>query len=345
MIDDQHISSLSRDEVHALKRQLPPHAFDPTPARLITLTVHGLIVFTTFFISGHARSAFVAFFSAIIAGHSLACIGFLAHELTHGCIVKNRTVTWVAERLFWSLALVSPTMWRRAHNQTHHPHLNTPLDCDRRFQLAEKSPLRRWYVLLLYPHAELVPWNPFVWLYMNVYFLRNTLAALVPSSIIAPFVPSLPLAAKGDMLRVYLDLAIILSIQGLLALVGSFSIPRFLFVAGVSQVAAAVVAMGYIFTNHFLNPICENADPLTSTTSVVVPKWLDSIHSHYSYHTEHHLFPTLNSAYYPVLSKLLEQKYPQRYQRIPIGEAWRHLWRQAAFAPGPKPARRGEPGG
>ena len=69
--------------------------------------------------------------------------------------------------------------------------------------------------------------------------------------------------------------------------------------------------MMYVFTNHFLNPIDET-DPLTATTSVIVPRWLDLLHCHFSFHTEHHLLPRMNSRYYPHLSNLLSTLYPDK---------------------------------
>ena len=52
------------------------------------------------------------------------------------------------------------------------------------------------------------------------------------------------------------------------------------------------------FTNHFLNPVSMNSDPLVNTTSIVVHPIFDWLHLNFSYHTEHHLFPGMNSDYY-----------------------------------------------
>ncbi|MEB3219939.1 MAG: fatty acid desaturase, partial [Nostocales cyanobacterium 94392] len=42
-----------------------------------------------------------------------------------------------------------------------------------------------------------------------------------------------------------------------------------------------------------------------------------------SYHTEHHVFPTINSDYYPLVQQLLIEKFPEKLNLIPIQEAWR----------------------
>jgi fatty acid desaturase len=191
-------------------------------------------------------------------------------------------------------------------------------------------------VRLTYPNAEIFPWNPLVWVYMNLYFLRNTLAAFISSPRLLRIVPSPPAYRPGDTTHVALDLLAIGVVQSLLWLAGDFSLGRFLLMVLCSQFVASVFVMSYIFTNHFLKPVEMKADALRGSTSVIVPSWVDHLHAHYSYHTEHHLFPTLNSDYYPQLSRLLQQRYPDRYDRIPIAEAWRQLWRQPGFVRDPR---------
>lgn len=329
-------SSLSREEIGRLKAELPSDAFNPAPSKLLPLCFHTAVIVTCFYFAGRIGGVGTLIVCGLIAGHSLAVVGFLSHELTHGIIVRRKSLLFWLERIFWSLALVSPTMWRRAHNQTHHAYLNTPRDCDRKFLVTQETFLRRWYVRLTYPNAEVFPWNPLVWVYMNLYFLRNTLAAFVSSPKFLAIVPAMPAYRPGDTMRVALDLVAIATVQSLLWIIGGFSLGRFLLMLLISQFATSVVVMSYIFTNHFLKPVALDVDAMRGSTSVIVPSWVDRLHIHYSYHTEHHLFPTLNSDYYPQLSKLLLERYPDRYHRIPIGEAWRQLWRQPRFIRDPR---------
>jgi fatty acid desaturase len=97
--------------------------------------------------------------------------------------------------------------------------------------------------------------------------------------------------------------------------------------------------MLYVFTNHFLNPLCEHSDPLVGSTSVIVPRWMDWLHDNFSYHTEHHVFPGMNPRYYPEVSRLLQKHFPDRYNRVPFGEAWRRIWQQEEFISESKPAK------
>ena len=113
-------------------------------------------------------------------------------------------------------------------------------------------------------------------------------------------------------------------------------------VAATAYVATSAVSMGYILTNHYLRPIVDESDPVRSTSSVAVPRWIDWLHFNFSYHTEHHLFPSLNSRYYHLVSPILATAFPESYQRIPIVEAWRRLWGNPAFFPDPVSAKQAE---
>ena len=66
-------------------------------------------------------------------------------------------------------------------------------------------------------------------------------------------------------------------------------------------------------------------DPLINSISLRVPKIFDVLHFNFSYHTEHHIFPGLNSDYYPKVQELLKSHYPDRYNLLDAGEAWRLL--------------------
>ena len=66
-------------------------------------------------------------------------------------------------------------------------------------------------------------------------------------------------------------------------------------------------------------------DPLVNSVSLKMPKIFDLLHFNFSYHTEHHLFPSINSDYYPHVQALLQTHYPESYNLIPGAKAWRLL--------------------
>jgi fatty acid desaturase len=66
-------------------------------------------------------------------------------------------------------------------------------------------------------------------------------------------------------------------------------------------------------------------DPLINSLSIRVPKLFDQLHLNFSYHTEHHIFPGINSDYYPLVQELLKTHYPERLNVLDAGDAWRLL--------------------
>jgi fatty acid desaturase len=83
--------------------------------------------------------------------------------------------------------------------------------------------------------------------------------------------------------------------------------------------------MFYVYTNHMLSPMTPLNDPLVNSVSVRVPKIFDLLHLNFSYHTEHHIFPGMNSDYYPLVQQILLEQFPDRYQVLDIMTAWRLL--------------------
>jgi fatty acid desaturase len=182
-----------------------------------------------------------------------------------------------------------------------------------------------------------------VLLYQVPYFLRNTIAAFVPKGRKLGFLPAMPLYRKGDAIKVLRELLLIALIQVSFLAACGFDWRIFVPMLLVAQLFTSVLVMSYVFTNHFLHPIQESPHPLSGSSTVIVPGWIDRLHSHFSHHTEHHVFPTLRSEYYPALSKILEDRFPGQYHRLPIMEAWRHLWKNPPFLKSPSGSKEATP--
>jgi fatty acid desaturase len=52
---------------------------------------------------------------------------------------------------------------------------------------------------------------------------------------------------------------------------------------------------------------------------------LDLLHLNFSHHVEHHIFPGMNTSYYPMLRRILLERYPEHYQLLDGREAWHRL--------------------
>ncbi|MBA3352104.1 MAG: fatty acid desaturase [Blastocatellia bacterium] len=320
------------DYIRRIRAELPPGAFSPAPRKLWIMFGHLALVVCAYCIFRFGPSVLVAFFLTLVIGHSLACLGFLTHELAHGAIVRSRPLRYALEVFFWGLNLIPATVWRRVHNQTHHIHANTPRDPDRPFLRSEESASTRWYTRLFFPNRRSLRWNPLVALHLVAYTTRNAVAAFYRPPAKPSVVPAVPGYSMRQRAMIVLELIGIVVIQaGVFLLVGR-NWSAYLWASPIAYAVTSAVAMSYIFTNHFLNPISQTHDPLLGTTSVIVPSIIDRLHVHFSLHTEHHLFPSMNSDYYPLVASALRERFPDRYNRLPMLSAWKKLWRREVFS-------------
>jgi len=90
------------------------------------------------------------------------------------------------------------------------------------------------------------------------------------------------------------------------------------------------VAMAYICTNHLHCPLDEGKDPLANSVSLQLPAYFELIHLNFSHHAEHHMFPGMGTEFYPLLRRILLERYPDRYQLLSGAEAWQRLLSRAS---------------
>lgn len=319
------------DYARTIRPLLPKDAFRADPRHAWRIALH-LGLFVSAIVLLRELPLWTAPLWSIVAGHSIACLGFLAHDVSHGCVVRNRLATRLLELALFGLNAIPPTVWRRVHNQSHHAETNTPEDPDRAFLECERSRSTEIYARIFYPGRHSRWWRPLVFLHFVAYILRNTVASLLPEGNKPAVVPSVPTYTVGQRAAILLELLWILLIQAGVWICVSGDLPRFLWASPVALLIASSVIMAYVFTNHFLNPLCEHSDPVAGSTSVIVPKWIDWMHDHFSYHTEHHLFPGMSPKHFPEVSRFLQEHFSDRYRRISFAEAWRRLWEGSGFS-------------
>lgn len=59
------------------------------------------------------------------------------------------------------------------------------------------------------------------------------------------------------------------------------------------------IVIAYIATNHLLNPLLQEDDPIAGSLTVTTWRVIDILHLNFSYHTGHHIFPAMNPKYAP----------------------------------------------
>jgi fatty acid desaturase len=314
----------------AIRPLLPKAAFAPSPWKMWVVCIH-LLLFACSTAAFRVTPSLYWPVLSLISGHSLACIAFLAHEVSHDTIIRSRLFLYPAELVLWGLKVIPPTLWRRVHNETHHVHTNTVRDPDRKFLRSEQCQSIFLYSVILYPN-RVVRYNVLVFGQFVIYVARQIVAVFYPQGFKPRINPFKPDYATRTRLRICAELVLIIVLQGLVYLAAGSSLLAYAFAAPAALLVTSAIVMGYVFTNHFLNVIDEGDDPLRSTTSVAVPSLFNKLHANFSYHTEHHLFPRMNSDFYPVVSEMLQSRFPDAYNKMDIGEAWRLLWASDLFA-------------
>ena len=317
--------------VRVLRPLLPVEAFRPNSRHLIRIAVHTGIIAAGYYVLCASSPTYFWILVSLLIGHSLACILFLAHDVSHNSVVRNRSFRCFLELLLWGANLIPPTLWHRVHNHSHHLETNTVNDPDRLYRAIEGTAFNRLYMRLCFANRKTPGHHPFVLFSFVPYIFRNLITSLLPGTLKPSIVTFKPKYTARQKTAILFEVVVIAAAQIGMWYLMDRSLLRYFCAVPLPLLIASSVAMTYIFTNHFLNPLCEQTDPLVGSTSVIVPRWMDWLHDNFSYHTEHHVFPGMNPRYYPQVSCLLQSHFPERYNRLPLKEAWRRLWLQDEF--------------
>ncbi|HYE87962.1 MAG TPA: fatty acid desaturase [Vicinamibacterales bacterium] len=314
--------------IRNVRAALPAAAFEPNPRRLWQVVAHSAIILACYW--WIHRWPATAPLAALVIGNSMACFGFIAHEVSHNAVVRHRALKYAL--LLWTFGLnfVAPTMWNRLHNDAHHANAGTPGDPDRPFLDHEASRATAWYSTVFYPSAS--SWKTvFVFCHFISYLLRNMVAVFYPAGRKPSIVTSKPSYRNRERLWTGAEIAWMIALQyGVWRVVGA-TWWGFVWASLVPLCITSTIVMAYVFTQHFLNPIEHETDPIAGTTSLIVPRWIDWLHCNFSFHTEHHVFPAMNSSYYPLVSTALREEAGNDYARIGARDAWRQLWKTRMF--------------
>jgi fatty acid desaturase len=315
-----------------LRPLLPPGAFRTDPNRLLLVLINLAILGLGWAMAdqldrwpGFWPLAFLPF--ALVMGNSVIVLLFATHDLLHGSSLRGRGWRQAVGLLGLALLWMPPTLWHAVHNREHHSHTNSLRDPDRSYLEAQPATWGKRIQHLFTPSDTVRP----LWLVVGlasawgVHNLRTIASVLLFNDGEPNFTPASFRVSPKERLVIGLELLAIVGLhagvivwldgQPLKLLLGYF-IPIWIGYAG---------AIGYIYTNHLLGPLTEINDPLANSLSLRLPKILDLLHLNFSYHTEHHIFPGLNSSYYPHVRRLLLEHYPERYQLLDGAEAWRLL--------------------
>ncbi|NGQ96158.1 acyl-CoA desaturase [Brevibacillus sp. SYP-B805] len=294
---------------------LPDQAFQPVPARLLGGLAYLIVTITgLLFIGLLDLHPIFNLMIAMVLGASFAALGFLGHEILHGTVVRK---PWLRDILgavaFWPLS-TGPKLWRKWHNLTHHVHTqHEELDPDAWVSLEQF--LKRPFVQRIYRLPLII--RSFVsFTALTVSFTFHSIRMF--GRFVKEFRPQT---------QPVLWLQLLLPWATWIGLLFWIGLEKWLFAYLIPLLIANGIVMAYISTNHRLNPLVPVNDPLANSLSVTVPRWVDILHFHFSYHTEHHLFPGMSSKYYPLVKQHIKRMWPDRYHEMPLWKALIALWK------------------
>ncbi|MEA5532397.1 fatty acid desaturase family protein [Crocosphaera sp. XPORK-15E] len=314
-----------------LRPLLPAEAFLPDPTKLVILFINLTILVLGWMIASHLDSWSIYLLwlylpIAIIMGNSVMSLAVSCHDLMHGTVIRNsRLIHWIT-LLGLTMLWMPPTLWKVVHNRVHHNKTNSLDDPDRNYLYEQPNTWSKWFYHQFLPSFDVNPIRLVVGMgtVWGYYAFRNLTSVLFFNGQSVDYLPaSFRVSAKerwaiaGEffvMLMIHLSILVYLQFDPL-KLILSYFLP-----IGIGY----AVLIFYIYTHHLISPMTSVNDPLLNSVSIRVPKIVDLLHLNFSYHTEHHIFPGMNSDYYPMVQELLKIHYPDRFNLLSAGEAW-HL--------------------
>jgi fatty acid desaturase len=317
--------------VRILRPLLPAEAFRPNTWAYVPITGHVAIVVAGWTLCGYVAHGWWPLIGLVV-GNSVSALAFLAHDVSHRSVTTNKYLLYPTEVFLWGLVLIPATLWRRIHG-THHANTNSDEDPERRFLESEMSRTGWVAAALLFPNKTL-RYNILVLLYWVTFAWRHVIAMLLPGDSKPDFVTAKPRYSTAAKIRILGEILFIVAFQFALS---KFVHGAYFWVGLFPVVVASAVVSCYGFTAHCLKPIDDGRDVLAASTTVTVPELCNTLHSNVAYHSEHHLFPTMSSKYYPLVGNLFRTHFSDHYHCIPIAQAWSGLWQNAIASP-----RRGE---
>ncbi|MGB3137593.1 MAG: fatty acid desaturase [Nodosilinea sp.] len=316
-----------------LRPFLPKEAFAPDSSKLIALIANLVILGLGWSLARQLDLSSIVQLVlylpvAVIMGNSVIVLLFSSHDLLHGSVLRRPKVAYVLGLLGLALLWTPPTFWRIIHNRIHHSTTNTLADPDRNYMYDQPNTWGKRIQNAFVPSMDVTPLGLLLGLTMSwgVHTFRNLTSVLLFNSAKVDYVPAAFTVKPKERWTIALELAFVTLLHACIVAYLGFSPVRLCLAYFLPISLGYAGLIGYIFTNHLACPLTEVNDPLVNSVSIQMPKIIDWLHLNFSYHAEHHIFPGLNSHYYPQVRELLQQHYPDRMGYVLTArEAWQLL--------------------
>ncbi len=313
-----------------LRPLLPAAAFIPDRNKAIILVINIAILILGWSIAAHLDRWHWYFLwlylpIALVMGNSITVLIFSTHEMLHSGSIKNPWLREIVSLLGWAMAWMTPTLWKIVHHREHHQKTNSLQDPDRNYLQTQPESWGKWIHNLFAPSAEVHPF----WLIVGmtsawgVHNFRNIISVLIFNDGLVDIPPAAFQVSTKERQKIAIELSIVIVIHLAICAYLQFDPIQLLLGYFLPIWIGYSGAMFYIYTNHLLCPMTSVNDPLLNSVSLRMPKIFDLLHLNFSYHTEHHIFPGINSDYYPMVRELLQTNYPDRFNLLDAKTAWK----------------------
>lgn len=305
--------------VRELRPHLPAEISEPARSRLAFIPAHlAVIAIASCAIAGSWIPWMLVPLLSLLIGISFAGLTFVAHEGTHGGIVRGRTARWLVGWIGFLPFTLSPRLWAAWHDRVHHANANLPEDPDMYPTLAEYHASGRIRFLVDMFSLGGRRWRGVLSLVLGFTVQSaHQLFVARQRGFLAPRAFWVAVAESMAGIAIWATVAVLVGF-----------VP-FLFVYVLPLLVGNAIVMSFILTNHSLSPRVEINDPLVSGLSVTAPRWVEWITLRFGYHVEHHLFPAMSTRHATAVRALLRARWSGRYQSMPLHTALRELHRTA----------------
>jgi fatty acid desaturase len=239
----------------------------------------------------------------LIIGYFNSLLAFSAHEILHGGVVKNKKVEHVLGLIAWAPFFVSPTFWKKWHNEYHHQRTQVEGVDPFAFTSINKYESSAWERFLF----NLKPGSESKWSYLYFFF-------------------GFSLKMHADQLYfrfrrkdIHWKEHVIMSVE-YLAQVGFFFILADLVTW---EIAASALIIPFIIQNYlvgtsfFIHHKPKTTAKALSDIETVSSFPLDYLNHFNGFQQAHYLFSEVPFSRLPKLNQKLKETYPNHYQKRP----------------------------
>lgn len=292
-----------------IKADLPKQAFQRVPSKVLLFIPLNMLVLSSIYLTYYYTIQWYwLVVMSLLLGQIYATIAFLAHDVSHGSVLKSKQ--WSDFLVYFGMYpfLVSPHLWRVWHVQAHHGKTNSAMDPDAIVNIEEyqavkisqiwtklipcsRNPISGvifflyWFTI----HAQHIIWfNKHYkdWRFENYGFKK--------------------IKAITDTVIYLIFWAYVWSILGWYSS---------LFVIVLPMMIGNSILLVFIATEHTCLQRSDNGEnhPLKNSISVQIPSIFSKLNLNFNNHVEHHLFPSMNYQNTPLVRKWLRENMKDHY--------------------------------